>query len=255
MKSKDIKLSVIFDNECSCETLTSLWGFSCLVQTPNNTILFDTGSNGRVLLKNMKSKKHDINKVDTIFISHAHWDHIGGLDSILDLNSNIDVFVTSHVSKNLIRDLKTLSNGVTVIGDEPTEILPHIYSTGAMGEASEQSFIINTDDGLIIIAGCAHSGIEAIVTRAKRIFKKEILLILGGFHLAHKQDSEVMDIIKHIKTIGTKYVCPSHCTGERAKQLFEESFGEFYIDGGVGVDLAFSKKSIIYPSNFSNDPN
>ena len=239
MKSKDIKLSVIFDNECSCETLTPLWGFSCLVQTPNNTILFDTGSNGRVLLKNMEIKKFDITKVDTIFISHAHWDHIGGLDSILELNSNIDIYVTSHVSKNLIRDLNTLSNGVRVIGDEPTEIIPYIYSTGAMGETSEQSFIIDTDDGLILVAGCAHSGIESIVTRANRVFDKEILLILGGFHLASKSDIEVMDIIEHLKTIGTKYVCPSHCTGERAKRLFEENFREFYIDGGVGVDIEF----------------
>ena len=237
MKSKDIKLSVIFDNECSCKTLIPLWGFSCFIQTPNNTILFDTGGNGRVLLKNIKSKNLNINEIDTIFISHAHWDHIGGIDSVLELNPNVDIFVTSHISKNMIRDLNTLSNGVTTIGDKPTEILPNIYSTGAMGEASEQSLIIDTESGLIIVAGCAHPSIERIVTRAKNLFDKEILIIIGGFHLAHKDDAEVIEIIKHIKALGTKYVCPSHCTGERAKQLFKESFGEFYIDGGVGIDL------------------
>ncbi|NEW60905.1 MBL fold metallo-hydrolase [Sulfurovum sp. bin170] len=248
MKSNDIKLSVIFDNECSCESLTSLWGFSCLVETADNTILFDTGSNGRVLLKNMQRKKLDINRVDTIFISHAHWDHIGGLDSILELNSNINIFVTTHVSKNLVRDLNTLSNGVTVIGDEPTEILPYIHSTGAMGEASEQSFIIDTEDGLIIIAGCAHSGIEAIVTRAKRVFDKEILLLLGGFHLFREEEKNIRETVKSIKNMGTKFVCPSHCTGERAKKLFEESFKENYIDGGVGVDIDFDNGVVTPPS-------
>lgn len=248
MKSNDIKLSIIFDNESSCDTLTSLWGFSCFVQTPSNSILFDTGSNGRVLLQNMKSKNLNIKSIDTIFLSHAHWDHIGGVDSILELNPNIDIFVTSHISRNLIRDLNKLSNGVTVIGDEPTEILPSIYSTGAMGEASEHSFIINTDDGLIIIAGCAHSGIENIVTRANRIFDKEILIVIGGFHLASKEKSEIMDIINHLKKMKTKYVCPSHCTGERAKKLFKESFGELFIDGGVGIDLTFERKFIFNSS-------
>jgi 7,8-dihydropterin-6-yl-methyl-4-(beta-D-ribofuranosyl)aminobenzene 5'-phosphate synthase len=240
MKSTNIKISVIFDNECSCRELTSLWGFSCVVQTDEHTILFDTGSNGRVLLKNMQYKKIDIKRVDTIFISHAHWDHIGGLDSILELNANIDIFVTSHVSRNLIRDLGTLSRSVTVIGDEPTEFLPSIYSTGAMGEASEQSFIIDTDEGLVIIAGCAHSGIEAIVTRAKRIFDKEILLLLGGFHLFGEEEERVVETVKHIKALGTHYVCPSHCTGAKAKKIFEEHFGANYIDGGVGVDIDFA---------------
>jgi 7,8-dihydropterin-6-yl-methyl-4-(beta-D-ribofuranosyl)aminobenzene 5'-phosphate synthase len=113
-----------------------------------------------------------------------------------------------------------------------------------MGEASEQSFVIDTDDGVIIVAGCAHSSIEAIATRAKRIFDKEILLIIGGFHLAYKNDNEIIKTIKHLKSTGTKYLCPSHCTGERARKLFEKNFREFYIDGGVGIDLSFSQKSV-----------
>ncbi|HHD81233.1 MAG TPA: MBL fold metallo-hydrolase, partial [Campylobacterales bacterium] len=87
MKSDDIKLTVVFDNECCNNELTSLWGFSCFIETPNSTILFDTGSNGRVLLQNIKKRDLKLSSIDNIFISHAHWDHIGGLDSILEINS------------------------------------------------------------------------------------------------------------------------------------------------------------------------
>ena len=241
MKLDDIKLSVVFDNECCSDKLTSLWGFSCFIETPNGTILFDTGSNGRVLLKNIKTEELNISSIDNIFISHGHWDHIGGLDSILELNPSVHIFVTSHISKNMIRDLNTLSNGVTIIDNRPTKILTDIYSTGTIGDESEQSIILDTDEGLIIIAGCAHSGIEKIAKTAQKFLKKKILLLLGGFHLHNKTDKEVLNIIKTIQNLDTKFVCPSHCTGDRARKLFQEKFGQNYIEGGVGINIEFKK--------------
>jgi len=241
MKLDDIKLSVVFDNECSSDKLISLWGFSCFIETPNGTILFDTGSNGRVLLKNIKTEELNVSSIDNIFISHGHWDHIGGLDSILELNPSVHIFVTSHISKNMIRDLNTLSNGVTVIDNKPTKILTDIYSTGTIGKESEQSIILDTDEGLIIIAGCAHSGIEKIAKTAQKFLNKKILLLLGGFHLHNKTDKEVLKIIKTIQKLDTKFVCPSHCTGDRARELFQEKFGQNYIEGGVGINIEFKK--------------
>ena len=145
----------------------------------------------------------------------------------------------------MIRDLKTLSKGVSVIGDEPTDLFSNIYSTGAMGDASEQSIIIDTNEGLIVISGCAHSGIEAITKRAKATFDKKILLLLGGFHLFNKDEANIIEVVNYIKALGTKYVCPSHCTGEKAKNIFKQKFGEHYIDGGAGVNIAFDQKGEI----------
>jgi len=244
MPSNELKLHVVFDNESHDTTTPSLWGFAAVIETPQATILFDTGSNGRVLLKNLHAQGVAVETIDTLFISHAHWDHIGGLDSILELNPTLDIYLTQHLSKNLIRDLKSLARSVTIIGDTPTQILPNIYSTGAMGEASEQSMIIQTKEGLVVIAGCAHSGIEAIVQRAQTHLNQSTLLLLGGFHLFDKTATEIQTIIQHLQALGTHYVAPSHCTGSPAKVLFANAFQTTYIDGGLGLSLTINQGKI-----------
>jgi 7,8-dihydropterin-6-yl-methyl-4-(beta-D-ribofuranosyl)aminobenzene 5'-phosphate synthase len=244
MKIDNIKLDIIFDNKQCNNTKESLWGFACLIETPNNTILFDTGSNGRVLLKNIKSRELSISNIDTIFISHSHWDHIGGIDSILELNKNINIFLTSSLSKNLIRDLKTLCNKVEIIGENPIEILPNIYSTGAMSNEKEQALIIDTNKGLIIIAGCSHSGIDNIAIRAKEFLNKKIFLLLGGFHLYKKSEKEIIKVINTIEKVDTQFIAPSHCTGDRAIELFQNRFKENYINSGMGIHIDFQQNHI-----------
>lgn len=246
MKIDNIRLSIIFDNDSCCNSaLTSLWGFSALIETPNGNILFDTGSNGRVLLKNLKKRDIDISSIDNIFISHTHWDHIGGLDSILELNSRVKIFTTSYISKNFIRDLNSLSKGVVTIGDTPTKILEDIYSTGAIGDEREQSLILETTKGLVIVSGCAHGGIENIAKRAKEYFNRDILLLVGGFHLHNRSDREVLEIIDTLKKLNTIFISPSHCTGKRAKELFKSRFKDNYIEGGLGIDIDLKRDNII----------
>ena len=240
---ENIKLHTIFDNiSCSSKSgCTSLWGFSSFIQTPKKSILFDTGSNGRVLLQNIKEKSLNIKDISTVFISHGHWDHIGGLDSIIEVNSNIDIFTTKHLSNNFIRDYNQLSNGVTVIDEQITKIAKDIYSSGAIGDTKEQSIILDTNHGLIIIFGCAHSGVGDVAKMASKHFDKNILLVLGGFHLANKSEDEIFTLIKILKESNTRYICPSHCTGERAKEIFSSHLKDIYIEGEVGLSIEFDK--------------
>ncbi|WP_373507395.1 MBL fold metallo-hydrolase [Thiocapsa sp.] len=87
------RLAILFDNEPGLPGLTSLWGFAALIRVGGRTILFDTGSNGRVLLKNMAALGLAAESLDLLFLSHIHWDHIGGWDSILELNPRATVVV------------------------------------------------------------------------------------------------------------------------------------------------------------------
>ena len=136
-------MQIVFDNyNYSHPELKSLWGLSAYLEAYR--LLFDTGSNGRVLLNNMKALDIDPEEVDYLFISHSHWDHIGGLDSLLELNPDLTLFVPESLSKHLIKDLRLLAKEVIVITDKPQRLFENLYSTGILGEeVPEQSLIID----------------------------------------------------------------------------------------------------------------
>lgn len=93
---------------------------------------------------------------------------------------------------------------------------------------------MNTENGLIIITGCAHPGIVNIVKKSKEIANKNIYLVLGGFHLGEASDSEINSIIKNFRELEVKKVAPCHCTGDKAIQLFEQEYKDDFIKNGVG---------------------
>ena len=228
------KLTIVFDNYAYLEGFPTLWGFSCFIETPETTFLFDTGSNGRVLLRNMERLGVDLRRAEALVLSHPHWDHIGGVDSVLEAHPQMELFVPSSLSRHLIRDLKEQSLGVTVVGKEPVRLLPGVWSTGVMGEIGEQSVVIESDEGLVVVTGCAHPGIERIAARAMEMLGRPISLLMGGFHLMYSDARQIAEVIETLQSLGVRKVCPTHCTGDLAIEMFAEAFGDRFIRGGVG---------------------
>ena len=237
MTSNSTKLTITFDNRPNQGGFPTLWGFSCHIQTDQRTLLFDTGSNGRVLVQNMEKLELDLTAVDTLFLSHPHWDHIGGLDSVLEQNPHVDIFVPASFSKHLINDLRMLAKSVTVIDKVPIQILPCCWSTGMMGEVGEQALVLDTPSGIIVVTGCAHPGVEHIAQRAIEIAEKPILLLIGGFHLMYASTNQIRSVIAQLDALGVQNVCPTHCSGDEAIAMFAEHFGERYIPGGTGQSI------------------
>jgi 7,8-dihydropterin-6-yl-methyl-4-(beta-D-ribofuranosyl)aminobenzene 5'-phosphate synthase len=229
-------MKIIFDNYNEhYGDLISLWGFSLYLE--EYRLLFDTGSNGRVLLENMRALDIDIKEIKYLFISHAHWDHIGGIDSVLELNPDLTLFVPQSLSRHLIRDLRTLAKEVVVIGEKPQKLFDRLYSTGLLGEeVPEQSLIINNEKPALI-TGCGHFGIADIVRRASEVVGKPIYQAVGGFHMMHSTEKEIEKTVTVLEKNGVSYVSPTHCSGDRAIAMFAEHFGREYIPGGIGAEI------------------
>jgi len=155
--------------------------------------LFDTGADSETLLYNMNQLKIDPENIDIIVLSHSHWDHTGGLKGFLEANGNkAKVYQPESFSK-------------------PTQICEDVYSTGALGGflgIAEQSLVVKTEKGNIVITGCSHPGVEKIIDRAKELGK--IYGIFGGFHGFSKLE----------KLEGIEFIGACHCT-QHIKEIKE----------------------------------
>jgi 7,8-dihydropterin-6-yl-methyl-4-(beta-D-ribofuranosyl)aminobenzene 5'-phosphate synthase len=237
---KDLSIKIIHDNNAYLDSLKTAWGFSALVTGPNETILFDTGSDGALLLDNMAGLQVGPGSIDTVVLSHVHPDHTGGLVGLLTRNPAVAV----HLPKPFPATLKEVVRGygaAVIEVDEPQELCENVYTTGPMGRRiKEQAVIVRTDRGLIVLTGCAHPGVAKMLDSVRSLHEEGILLVMGGFHLewAFKRKIEkTIDLFEHH---GVRHVAPTHCSGDKARQLFQRRFGRHYVEVGVGKTVTLA---------------
>ncbi len=233
-----VNVRILYDNNPGDNgRLRTAWGFSCLVEGLEKTVLFDTGGDSATLFHNMRVLEVEPQDIEVVVISHIHGDHVGGLTGLLAENHAVAVYLPQSFPGD-VKNAVERAGAELVEVDGPVEICENLYSTGELGDRiKEQSLVVETPQGLVVITGCAHPGIVGIVCQAKELREQEVHLALGGFHLGGLSAAELDDIVEDFRRIGVQKVAPCHCSGDLARQRFEESYGEDFIVAGVGSVL------------------
>jgi len=270
------QITVLYDAFGKTSTMQKDWGYSALVEFGGKRILFDTGNNPEILAQNVKAKGVDLTKLDFVVMSHRHGDHMGGLTYLLKVNPTVKIYAPkeglggvygSDPPSSFYRKNPSLPPDQRYYGGAPPEIIQfgsawpganfqlvdqtieitpgiHLISTisdkpGTL-ELHELSLAINTPDGLVIVVGCSHPGIDKIVEAASAI-NPRIHLIAGGFHLVVASDPDIANIVTilHDK-FKVEYIAPGHCTGEPAFTALKQAFGDRYLYAGLGTTLALT---------------
>lgn len=236
-----ITVTIVYDNRRALEGVEADWGFSCLIEGTEKTILFDAGAKPEIFVGNISALQLDLTKVDAVVISHEHGDHTGGLPAVFKRKSNLPVYHPVSFSQEF-RDSVEKWVAVSVPVDGPASICRDVYVTGEMGDdIKEQSLILRTAEGLVVITGCSHPGIVEILKKTKEILEEDIYMVFGGFHLRQQSSEAMGEIIRRFRELGVRKCGATHCTGAQQIEQFRRAYGKDFISMGVGRILSFGR--------------
>ncbi len=226
---------VLVDNYPYAPGLATAWGFSAYVEAYGERILFDTGPSPDVLIANAKKLGANLSRLTMAVISHAHGDHTGGLEALAWLSPGLRVYVPR--GSGLAGYVQSLGLRPVVVNGT-TSIAPHIYVVGPLyGPPWEQALAVDTAKGLILLVGCSHPGVVAMVGEAIHAAGRRVYMVVGGFHMAGATVSEARQVARQLVELGVEKIYPLHCSGDTIRHVLEQEYPEHYGDGGVGLEI------------------
>jgi len=231
---RSLIITIVYNNIAHDARLDTPWGFAALIEYGDQQVLFDTGGDSPTLLGNMAILEKDPSTIQKVVLSHIHDDHVGGLRGLLETG----VRPTVYVLPSFLRSFKDSVSKITELIEVAPglEIAKGMFTTGEMpGPPAEQSLVVKSRGGLVVITGCAHPGIVEIVRRAKELVNEPVFLAMGGFHLGDKRENQIASILTSLRELGVQRVAPSHCTGREAINMFADEYGDKFIRSGAGT--------------------
>src|SRR5438132_154078 len=223
------QITILYDAFGRASEMEKDWGFAALIEYGGKRILFDTGDNPDILAKNAKAKGVDLSNLDFVVMSHRHGDHMGGMGYLLSVNPGVKIYAPKEnfgvygfsLPSTFYRKDESLPPEQRYYDGTPpqvmkfgsawpranfeliektTEIAPGIHLIALVSdkpttlELRELSLAIDTPDGIVLLVGCSHPGIDKIVEAAIAI-NPRIHLIAGGFHLVVAKDPDIENIV------------------------------------------------------------
>jgi 7,8-dihydropterin-6-yl-methyl-4-(beta-D-ribofuranosyl)aminobenzene 5'-phosphate synthase len=267
------QITILYDAFGKSSAMQKDWGYAAFIEYGGKRILFDTGNNSDILAQNAKAKSIDLSKLDFVVMSHRHGDHMGGMAYLLSVNPKVKIYAPKEgfgvygadlpstfyrkdaslppeqryydgAPPEVMRFGAAWPNANFQLIDKNTEIAPGTHLIALVSdkpgtlELRELSLAINTPEGMVIVVGCSHPGIDKIVDAAAKI-NPRIHLVVGGFHLVVSKDEEIEKIVTALRdTFKVAYVAPGHCTGEPTFTALKKAFGDHYLYAGLGTIFA-----------------
>lgn len=273
------QITVLYDAFGKNPALQKDWGYAALIEYGGKRILFDTGNNPEILAHNAKMMKVDLSKLDFVVMSHRHGDHMAGLSYLLRVNPKVKIYAPKEnfgvygfsLPSTFYRKDTSLPPEQRYYDGKPpeimefgtawpsanfeliektTEIAPGIHLIFQISdkpttmELREISLAIDTSEGIVLVVGCSHPGLDKIIGAAAMI-NKHIHLVTGGFHQVVAKDAEIELTVSNLHdTFKVDFVAPGHCTGEPAFTAFKKTFGERYLYAGLGTSIKLNGNSL-----------
>ena len=271
----ETKLTIIVDN-IAADDIEGEWGLCMLALFRGRRILIDTGASD-LFARNLEKLGFDIEDIDYAVLSHAHYDHANGMPLFFEKNSKAGFYVRDTTEPNCYHKnflfRKYIGIPKRVLTDHPDRIehvsgiyelcegaylVPHSSpSLSAIGKremmyrrvgrkmvpddfSHEQSLVLDTDKGLVIISSCSHAGAVNIINEVKNAFEgRHIHALVGGLHLHNKSEDEIRTVSRAISETGIDLVYTGHCTKNRAYHIMKDELGDKVFQFRVGLELVF----------------
>lgn len=268
---------VVDDAVCDHSSFWGEHGVAFLIETESGSVLFDTGQSGTVLLHNLEILDIEPKAITALAISHAHYDHTGGLPALLaqvagiPLHAHPDLFRERFSRREgspqfvgLSLDRETLEQRLALRPSaEPTEILPGVWTTGEITDRAEpegrsvhhlvrgeegwepdpyrddMALVLETKAGLVVLCGCCHAGLLNTLAHVRRAFGPHITAVVGGTHLLQADEAHLQRVIEVLRELGVPRLYLNHCTGQRAYVTLAQAFGEKVAPCPAGTRLNF----------------
>jgi 7,8-dihydropterin-6-yl-methyl-4-(beta-D-ribofuranosyl)aminobenzene 5'-phosphate synthase len=266
MTAMAMRVSCVVDD--AAQPSSSFWsehGVAFLIETEDERVLFDTGQSGTVLLHNLELLGVDPVTISALAISHAHYDHTGGLPTLLEhvnpgtpLYANPDLFRErfsrregNPQSVGLSMTRKALADHWTLrLNAAPQEILPGLWTTGEIRDRPEpegssnyhfmaegdtlvadayrddMALVLQIGERLALLCGCCHAGLLNTLAHVQHAFESPIAVIAGGLHLASAKAEDLHQVADVLSAMpALQCLYPNHCTGEEAFVALTEALG------------------------------
>jgi 7,8-dihydropterin-6-yl-methyl-4-(beta-D-ribofuranosyl)aminobenzene 5'-phosphate synthase len=271
-----LRITTLSENTARRGDFLGEWGLSILVETEEARVLLDTGK-GFSAVYNADTLGIDLHNIDRIVLSHAHYDHTGGLREILrrmrkgvEVIAHPDIWQIKYARREAEPDryigVPFQQNELESLGarfhltTQPVDITSAIMTTGEIpmvtafeevdsalfikeGTAwqpdkvmDDQALIVKTEQGLVIILGCAHRGMINTLYHARQLTGTEkIHTVVGGSHLINASEERLWQTIAALRELGVQRLGLCHCTDLPAASVLAQEFGESFFFNKAGT--------------------